>query len=126
MDGFIAQILTLLAYHLPELLACIVGMVMLSMRTSASPGRMLAASGMLLLLGSAVLRLALSLTQAWMIHDARNVYDSVSGILAVFGAASMLLAVASAVGLVLLVWGASRAMRRDQAPASAWSADEPT
>jgi hypothetical protein len=48
---------------------------------------------------------------------------------AVFGAASMLLSVASAVGLVLLAWGASKAMRappRDRVPVSAYSADEPS
>lgn len=129
MDVFVTQFLTLLGYHLPELLACIAGMAMLSIWTSTGPGRALAISGMAVLLGSAVLRLLLSVTQTWLIYSAQDGYESVSGMLAVFGAASMLLAVASAAGLVLLAWGASKAMRaasRDRVAAPAYPADEPS
>ncbi|MEL1266301.1 hypothetical protein [Pseudoxanthomonas putridarboris] len=109
MDGFVAQLLTLLGFQLPELLACVAGLAMLWMWTPAAPGRALAIGGMAAILGAALLRLVMSVTQVWMIHHAEGGY-SMSGGFALFSAVGMLLGVLSSAGLVMLAWGACKAM----------------
>lgn len=115
MDAFATQLLTLLGYQLPDLLACIAGLAMLWMWAPPAPGRSLAIAGMGVLLGSALLRLLLSVVQAWMIHHADGGYASLSGTFALFSAISMLLGVVSAAGLVMLAWGGSKAMQAARA-----------
>ncbi len=112
MDGFLTQTLTMLGFQLPELLACVAGAAMLWTGAPRVPGRPLALAGMLTLLAAALLRLATSIGQTWLIHNAAaEGYASLSGRLAMFSALGILLGIASAVGLVLLVWGACKAMR---------------
>jgi len=111
MDGFITQLLTMLGYQLPELLACVAGVAMLAMWAPAAPGRRLALAGTALILAAAVLRAAMSGWQAWLIHHATDGYAALSGMMSLIGALGMLLGVVSAVGLVVLVWGACRAMQ---------------
>ncbi|HEY0861718.1 hypothetical protein MUU77_01535 [Pseudoxanthomonas sp. F37] len=117
MDGFLTQLLTMLGYQLPELLACVAGVAMLSMWAPAAPGRSLALAGTGLMLAATVLRGAMSAWQAWMIHSAADGYASISGMMSLFGAIGMLLGVLSAVGLVMLAWGASKAMQAARTPA---------
>ena len=53
MDGFLTQLLTMLGYQLPELLACVAGVAMLLMWAPAAPGRPLALAGTGLMLAAA-------------------------------------------------------------------------
>lgn len=111
-SGFFAQMLTMLGFQLPELLACVAGLAMLWMWAPAAPGRSLALAGTITLLGASLLRLAASAGQAWMIQSsAADGYASLSERIAAFSALGMLLSVASAVGLVMMVWGACKAMQ---------------
>ena len=111
MDGFLTQLLTMLGYQLPELLACVAGLTMLWMWAPAVPGRSLALAGTGLILGAALLRLAMSVGQAWMIQTAEGGYSGMTGTFALFSAGGMLLGVLSSAGLVMLVWGACKAMQ---------------
>ncbi|MEJ2791461.1 MULTISPECIES: hypothetical protein [unclassified Pseudoxanthomonas] len=111
MDGFLTQLLTMLGYQLPELLACVAGVAMLAMWVPAAPGRKLALAGVALMLVTTLLRVAMSVWQAWLINNTADGYASLSGMMSLFGAFGMLLSVVSAVGLVLLVWGACKAMQ---------------
>ncbi len=111
MDGFLTQLLTMLGYQLPELLACVAGVAMLWMWTPAAPGRRLALAGTALMLATTLLRGAMSIWQAWLINHAADDYASLSGMMTLLGALGMLLSVVSAVGLVMLVWGACQAMQ---------------
>lgn len=117
MDGFLTQLLTMLGYQLPELLACVAGVAMLLMWAPAAPGRPLALAGTGLMLAAAVLRGGMSAWQAWLVHSAADGYASISGMMSLFGAVGMLLGVVSAAGLVMLAWGASKAMQAARAPA---------
>ena len=69
------------------------------------------------MLATAVLRGAMSAWQAWLIHSAADGYASISGMMSLFSAVGMLLGVVSAAGLVMLAWGASKAMQAARAPA---------
>ena len=111
MDGFLTQLLTMLGYQLPELLACVAGVAMLTMWTPTVPGRKLALAGTALMLVVTLMRGAMSVWQAWLINNAADGYASISGMMTLFGALGMLLSVVSAVGLVMLVWGACKAMQ---------------
>ena len=111
MDGFLTQMLTMLGYQLPELLACVAGVAMLGMWAPAAPGRKLALAGTALMLVVTVLRGAMSVWQAWLINSTTDGYASLGGMMTLFGAVGMLLSVVSAVGLVMLVWGACKAMQ---------------
>lgn len=111
MDGFLTQLLTMLGYQLPELLACVAGIAMLAMWVPAAPGRKLALAGVALMLVTTLLRVAMSVWQAWLINNTADGHASLSGMMSLFGAFGMLLSVVSAVGLVLLVWGACKAMQ---------------
>jgi hypothetical protein len=115
MDGFLTQLLTMLGYQLPELLACVAGVAMLAMWVPAAPGRKLALAGVALMLVTTLLRVAMSVWQAWLINNTADGYASLSGMMTLFGAFGMLLSVVSAVGLVLLVWGACKAMQAARA-----------
>ena len=115
MDGFLTQVLTMLGYQLPELLACVAGVAMLTMWAPVVPGRKLALAGAALMLVVTLMRGAMSLWQAWLINNTADGYASISGMMTLFGALGMLLSVVSAVGLVMLVWGACQAMRTDAA-----------
>ncbi|PPJ42887.1 MULTISPECIES: hypothetical protein [unclassified Pseudoxanthomonas] len=117
MDGFLTQLLTMLGYQLPELLACVAGVAMLLMWAPAAPGRTLALAGTGLMLAATILRGAMSVWQAWLIHSAADGYSAISGMMSLFGAVGMLLGVVSAAGLVMLAWGASKAMQAARAPA---------
>ncbi|MBD9437692.1 hypothetical protein IB223_16465 [Pseudoxanthomonas sp. PXM03] len=101
----------MLGYQLPELLACVAGVAMLAMWVPAAPGRKLALAGVALMLVTTLLRVAMSVWQAWLINNTADGYASLSGMMSLFGAFGMLLSVVSAVGLVLLVWGACKAMQ---------------
>jgi hypothetical protein len=111
MDGFLTQMLTMLGYQLPELLACVAGIAMLAMWAPAAPGRKLALAGLSVMLLTTLLRGAMSVWQAWLINSTTDGYASLSGMMTVLAAAGMLLSVVSAVGLVMLVWGACKAMQ---------------
>lgn len=116
MDGFLTQLLTMLGYQLPELLACVAGVAML-LWAPAAPGRSLALAGTGLMLAATVLRGAMSAWQAWLIHSVADGYASISGMMSLFSAIGMLLGVLSAAGLVMLAWGASKAMQAARTPA---------
>ena len=111
MDALPIQMLTVAAYHLPHLLACAVALALLWMWTQASPGRAQALWGSGLLLGSALLQLALGLVQALHIHRMAESGGTPGSIFAIISAGNLLLGVIASVGLVLLAWGASKAMR---------------
>jgi ABC-type multidrug transport system fused ATPase/permease subunit len=111
VDGFLTQLLTMLGYQLPELLACTAGVAMLAIWVPAAPGRKLALAGMVVMLLTTLLRGAMSVWQAWLINNATDGYSALSGMMTVFGAVGMLLSVVSATGLVMLVWGACKAMQ---------------
>ena len=111
MDGFLTQVLNMLGYQLPELLACVAGVAMLTMWTPTVPGRKLALAGTAVMLVVTLMRGAMSVWQAWLINNAADGYASISGMMTLFGALGMLLSVVSAVGLVMLVWGACKAMQ---------------
>ena len=117
MDGFLTQLLTMLGYQLPELLACVAGVAMLAMWAPAAPGRSLALAGTVLMLVAAVLRAAMSTWQTWLISSTADGYASISGMMSVIGAIGMLLGVVSSAGLVMLAWGASKAMQAARATA---------
>jgi len=111
MDGFSSQLLATLGYQFPELLAGAVGLAMLSLWAPASPGRALALGGVATILIAAMLRLAMSVGQAWMIYSTIDGYSGMAGTFALFSAFSMLLGVLSSAGLVMLAWGACKAMQ---------------
>lgn len=111
MDGFVTQLLTMLGYQLPELLACVAGVAMLAMWAPVVPGRKLALAGVSLMLLTTLLRGVTSVWQAWLINNAADGYASVSGMMGLFGAFGMLLGVLSSAGLMMLVWGACKAMQ---------------
>lgn len=117
MDGFLTQLLTMLGYQLPELLACVAGIAMLAMWAPAAPGRSLALAGTVVMLIATVLRAAMSTWQAWLINNTADGYASISGMMSLFAAVGMLLGVVSAAGLVMLAWGASKAMQATRAAA---------
>ncbi|TWH16055.1 MULTISPECIES: hypothetical protein [Pseudoxanthomonas] len=106
------QLLTMLAYQLPELLAASLVLALLRIRTrTGAPGRRLAVAGALVVLLASLLRLLASLGQGWVL--ARGMAgggESLGTWLALYSAAVMLFALASAVGLALLGWGALRAI----------------
>lgn len=112
MDGLVTQLLTMLGYQLPELLACVAGTAMLAMWAPPAPGRKLALAGISLMLLTTLLRGVMSVWQAWVINSATDGHASISGMMSLFGAVGMLLGVVSAAGLAILVWGASKAMQR--------------
>lgn len=116
MDALPIQMLTVVAYHLPHLLACAVALALLWMWTQPSPGRPLALWGAGLLLGSALLQLALSLVQTLHIHRMAESGSGPGSLFAIISAANMLTGVIASVGLVLLAWGASKAMRTRVVP----------
>ncbi|WP_062351502.1 hypothetical protein [Pseudoxanthomonas mexicana] len=111
MDGFLTQLLTMLGYQLPELLACVAGIAMLMMWAPKAPGRTLTLAGTAIMLTTTVLRGIMSVWQAWLINNATDGYSSLSGMLGLFSAFGMLMGVVSAAGLVMLVWGACKAMQ---------------
>lgn len=113
MEPFLIQLLTVVGYQLPELLACGAALALLWMWAQpAAPGRTLALWGTGLLLGSAVLRLLASVFQAWNIHHMpEGGYESMQGLFMVISALTMLFGLVSSAGLVLLAWGAAKAMR---------------
>lgn len=119
MQGFLTQALTMLAYQLPELIACSLVLALLRIRTRAgAAGRTLATTGALLMLVAALLRLALTLGQSWIIANmADGGMGDIGTSLAVASTVAVLLAVLSAVGLGLLGWGATQAMGMRQAHA---------
>ncbi len=121
MQGFLTQALTMLAYQLPELIACSLVLALLRIRTRAgAPGRRLALGGALLMLFTALLRLVLTLAQAWTLANMAggNMVGDISTLLAVASGVAVLLAVLSAVGLGLLGWGAAQAMAARDAHAA--------
>lgn len=111
MDALAIQLLTIAAYHLPHLLACAAAVALLWAWAQPSPGRALALWGAGLLFGSALLQLALSLFQANHIHRMTESGASPGSLFAIISAANLLTSVIGSVGLVLLAWGASKAMR---------------
>jgi hypothetical protein len=111
MDGFLTQMLTMLGYQLPELLACTGGVAMMAMWAPPVPGRKLALAGLVVMLLTTLLRGVMSVWQAWMINNAADGYSALSGMMTVFAAVGMLLSVVSAAGLVMLAWGACKAMQ---------------
>ena len=115
MDGFLTQLLTMLGYQLPELLACVAGAAMLAMWAPPVPGRKLALAGIALMLLTTLLRGVTSVWQAWVINSATDGYASLSGMMGLFSAFGMLLGVISAAGLVMLAWGACKAMQAARA-----------
>ncbi len=108
----LTQILTVLAYQLPELLAASLVLALLRIHTRAdTPGRKLAMAGTLLVLVTGVLRLGVGVGQTWMLTRVMaTLQDSVATWLAIYSALMMLLSVVSAVGVGLLGWGAVKAM----------------
>ncbi len=108
----LTQILTVLAYQLPELLAASLVLALLRIRTRAgTPGRRLAVAGVALVLVTGLLRLGVGVGQTWMLTNAMTTMpDSVGTWLAVYSALMLLLSVVSAVGLGMLGWGAIKAM----------------
>lgn len=111
MDGFLTQLLTMIGYQLPELLACVAGLAMLGMWAPAVQGRKLAMAGLALMLLVTLMRGVMSVWQAWVINNAADGYASISGMMGLFSAFGMLMGVASAAGLVMLTWGACKAMQ---------------
>jgi len=116
MDGFLTQMLTMLGYQLPELLACVAGAAMLAMWAPVAPGRKLALAGVSLMLLATLLRGVMSVWQAWVINSASDGYASLSGMMGLFSAFGMLMGLASSAGLVMLAWGACKAMQAARAP----------
>ena len=108
----LVQILTVLAYQLPELLAASLVLALLRIRTHAdAPGRKLAVAGAALVLVTGLLRLGVGVGQTWMLTNAMaTMQDSVGTYLALYSALMLLLSIISAVGLGLLGWGAIKAM----------------
>lgn len=117
MDGFLTQLLTMLGYQLPDLLACVAGVAMLAMWAPAAPGRKLALAGAALMLLTTLLRGVMGVWQAWMINSTTDGYAALSGAMGLFGAVGMLLGIVSAAGLVMLIWGACKAMQQAGAAA---------
>ncbi len=111
MDALAIQLLTVAAYHLPHLLACAAALALLWVWAQPSPGRALAFWGAGLLFGSALLQLALSLFQAAHIHRMTESGAAPGSIFTIISMANVLVGVVASVGLVLLAWGASKAMR---------------
>ncbi len=111
MDALALQLLTVAAYHLPHLLACAAAVALLWVWAQPSPGRVLAFWGAGLLSGSALLQLGLSLFQATHIHRMTESGAAPGSIFAVISMANLLVGLVASAGLVLLAWGASKAMR---------------
>ena len=68
-------------------------------------------TGISLMLLTTLLRGVMSVWQAWVINNATDGYASVSGMMGLFSAVGMLIGVVSAAGLVMLAWGACKAMQ---------------
>ena len=110
-DGFIFQAVTMLGYHLPDLLASATALALLWGWTSAAPGRALALAGAAMVLASSLLRAAASVGQSWIIYNNDGSYDSISAMITMFSAVGVLLSLVWAAGLVMLALGACQAMR---------------
>ena len=111
MDSFLITGLTMVGYQLPELLATIFALLMFAVWTPAAPGRSLARTGSVVMLGAALLRGVVSFAQAWAIHhSAETGAASMGTMMSVFGALSMLLTLIGVAGFVLIVLGARKAM----------------
>ncbi|HET6783607.1 MAG TPA: hypothetical protein VFH12_07200 [Pseudoxanthomonas sp.] len=118
MGSFLIPALTTLGYSLPELLACGIALAMLW--SAARPGkpRQLGLIGIGLMLGCAVLQLALGLYQNWVIHSlAGDSATQISTIFARLGAVRMLINCVSLAGLVMIAWGLCKATRPAEAAA---------
>lgn len=116
LASFVVAALTSSAYVLPELLACGIGLAMLW--TSAAPGRArsLGLAGIGLMLGCALLQLALGLNQQWTLHalQASDGYADIGALMGVLNGVRVLVNCISMAGLVLLAWALCKATRATQ------------
>lgn len=105
MESLIPYLLTMLAYQLPGLLAAAGALAMLWSWAPPAPGRHPALAGSGLLLGSGLLHTLLDVGQAMVM------FRGAGAPLTLFNIANIVLNIAAAVGVVMLAWGASRAMQ---------------
>ena len=113
MDSFLIPALTTVGYAFPELLACSIALAMLW--SAARPGkpRQLGLIGVALMLGCALLQLAVGLYQNWVISTAADSATEIGIIFARLGIVRMLINCVSLAGLVTIVWGLCKATRAD-------------
>lgn len=119
MDSFLISALTTLGYSLPELLACGIALAMLWSAARPGKARQLGLIGIGLMLGCAVLQLALGLYQNWVISTAADSATQIGTIFARLSAAHMLINCVSLAGLVMIAWGLCKATRQAEATARA-------
>ena len=117
MDPFLVSALTTLGYSFPELLACAIALAMLWSAARPGKARQLGLIGIGLMLGSAVLQLALGIYQNWVISSAADPATQIGATLARLGAVHMLINCVSLAGLVMISWGLCKATRQADATA---------
>ncbi|MET0893086.1 MAG: hypothetical protein ABWY01_05905 [Pseudoxanthomonas sp.] len=112
MQGSLTQMLTVLGYALPELLACGVALALLWSSAQRGKARDHGLWGAGLMLVCAVLQLGIGFYQAWMIDSMQG--DSAIGMSRMFalvGAVRLLVNCVSLAGFVLVVWALCQATR---------------
>lgn len=124
MDSFLISALTTAGYSLPELLACGVGLGLLWTSAQAGKPRRLGLAGLGLMLGCAVLQLAIGLFQTWVIHDLQGQGgNDLTRVFGALGIVRMLVNCVSLAGLLMLAWGLCLATRPPKASAAPASRD---
>lgn len=116
MDGMGMQLLTMVGYQLPELIAALVALALLWTSAQSGPARSKGIAGVGLVLFSVICRFGVSVLQTWMLQQ-RDAVLNLQHFFAAMGIAGMLLNVLSAAGLVLIVWGLCQATRPVAHPA---------
>ncbi|WP_368563084.1 hypothetical protein [Pseudoxanthomonas sp. UTMC 1351] len=110
------QVLTLVGYQLPGLIAAVVALAMLWTSARSGPARTKGLIGVGLTLFAAICGLGMSVLQAWM-FSGKDTATELQQFFAVMGAVGILLNLLLAAGLVLTAWGLCQATRSGpQAP----------
>jgi hypothetical protein len=110
MDTWVPQILSMLGYQLPLLLASVIALVMLWSGARAGLPRTLGLSGIGLILLTELIRLALALLQVWLMRpDAGRDYTDMQSVFQIVSIVHILLSLLFSGGLVLIVWGLCKA-----------------
>lgn len=111
------QLLTTLAYQLPTLLATVAVACMLLWWAPPVAGRKLALAGALTMLGASLIHLVLGIVQTWTLRSGSD-YTSMQSVIALLSAINLLFNLVWSAGLIMLGWGACKAMQASRTPAS--------
>ncbi|MBD9368489.1 hypothetical protein [Xanthomonas sp. XNM01] len=107
MDAYLPYLLTMLGHLLPQLLATIAVLVLLWSWAPVAPGRAHALAGASIMVAACVLRGIAAGIQAWLTFGTA----SAMALMPLLAGVNILFSVMEAVGVVLLGWGAVKAMQ---------------